>query len=228
MFGAPLLDHDVRYGLAVEWLEVIKRLWTAEEEFDYEGKHFKITKGYLKPKPIQRPFPAVMNAGSSETGRHYAAKYCDVAFVNTNRGDFESRKALVDNYRKLAREEYGRELQIWSHAYIVQGETEKEANDYFDEYVHQKGDWEAATNLIETMGLNTPRPPEQLKAMKMHFIAGWGGYPLIGTPEQIVDGLATMSKFGVDGVVVSWPRYIDDMRTFQRTTLPLLKQAGLR
>ena len=228
MFGAPLLDHDVRYGLAVEWLEVIKRLWTAEEEFDHEGKHFKITKGYLKPKPIQRPFPPVMNAGSSETGRHYAAKYCDIAFVNTNRGDFDSRKALVDNYRRLAREEYGRELQIWSHAYIVQGETEKEAQEYFDEYVHQKGDWEAATNLIETMGLNTPRPPEQLKAMKMHFIAGWGGYPLVGTREQIVDGLATMSRFGLDGVVVSWPRYIEDMQQFQRTTLPLLQQAGLR
>jgi len=29
-------------------------------------------------------------------------------------------------------------------------------------------------------------------------------------------------------VAVSWARYIDDMRTFQRETLPLLKQAGLR
>jgi alkanesulfonate monooxygenase SsuD/methylene tetrahydromethanopterin reductase-like flavin-dependent oxidoreductase (luciferase family) len=229
MFGAPLMEHDARYGLAVEWLEVIKLLWTAEEEFDYEGKHFKIAKGYLEPKPLQKPFPAVMNAGSSETGRDYAAKYCDVAFVNTNRGDFDSRKALIESYRRLAREEYGRELQIWSHAYIVQGETEQEAKDYHHEYVHEKGDWVAATNLVETMGLNTQgRTQEALRAMKMHFIGGWGGLPLIGTKEQVVDGLVTMSKLGLDGVVVSWPRYIDDMRTFQRETLPLLKQAGLR
>ena len=229
MFGAPLMEHDDRYGLAVEWLEIIKRLWTEDEEFDFEGKHFKIAKGYLMPKPLQKPFPAVMNAGSSDTGREYAAKYCDVAFVNTNRGDFDSRKAMIDDYRRLAREEYGRELQIWSHAYIVQGETEKEAKDYFDEYVHQKGDWEAATNLVETMGLNSRgRTPDQLRAMKMHFIGGWGGCPLIGTKEQIVDGLATMSRLGLDGVVVSWPRYIEDMRTFQRETLPLIKQAGLR
>ena len=229
MFGAPLMEHDDRYGLAVEWLEIIKRLWTEDEEFDFEGKHFKIAKGYLMPKPLQKPFPAVMNAGSSDTGREYAAKYCDVAFVNTNRGDFDSRKAMIDDYRRLAREEYGRELQIWSHAYIVQGETEKEAEDYFDEYVHQKGDWEAATNLVETMGLNSRgRTPDQLRAMKMHFIGGWGGCPLIGTKEQIVDGLATMSRLGLDGVVVSWPRYIEDMRTFQRETLPLIKQAGLR
>ena len=229
MFGARMLDHDDRYGLAVEWLEIIQRLWTAEEEFDYDGKHFKIAKGYLQPKPLQKPFPPVMNAGSSETGRDYAAKYCDIAFVNTNRGDFESNKALIESYRKHAREEYGRELQIWSTTYIVQGETEQEAKDYRDEYIHRKGDWEAATNLIETMGLNSQgRSPELLEKMKAHFIGGWGGYPLVGTKEQVVDGLAMLSRLGLDGVVVSWPRYIEDMRNFQRVTLPLIKQAGLR
>ena len=95
MFGAPLLDHEVRYGLAVEWLEIIKRLWTEDEEFDFDGKHFQIKKGYLAPKPIQKPFPVVMNAGNSETGRHYAAKYCDIAFVNINRGDPEVSRAVI-------------------------------------------------------------------------------------------------------------------------------------
>jgi alkanesulfonate monooxygenase SsuD/methylene tetrahydromethanopterin reductase-like flavin-dependent oxidoreductase (luciferase family) len=229
MFGARMLDHDDRYALAVEWLEIIQRLWTAEEEFDYEGRHFKVAKGYLEPKPLQKPFPPVMNAGSSETGRDYAAKYCDIAFVNTNRGDFESNKALIESYRRHAREEYGRELQIWSTSYIVQGETEQEAKDYRDEYIHRKGDWEAATNLVDTMGLNSQgRSPEMLKSMKTHFIGGWGGYPLVGTKEQVVDGLAMLSKLGLDGVVVSWPRYIEDMRQFQRVTLPLIEQAGLR
>jgi alkanesulfonate monooxygenase SsuD/methylene tetrahydromethanopterin reductase-like flavin-dependent oxidoreductase (luciferase family) len=170
-----------------------------------------------------------MNAGSSGVGRDYAAKYCDIAFVNTNRGDFESNKAMVDSYREHARKEYGRELQIWSTCYIVQGETEREAQDYRDEYIHRKGDWEAATNLVETMGLNSQgRSPELLRSMKTHFIGGWGGYPLVGTKEQVVDGLAMLSRLGLDGVVTSWPRYIEDMRTFQRETLPLIKQAGLR
>ena len=30
MFGAPLMEHDDRYELAVEWLEIIKRLWTED------------------------------------------------------------------------------------------------------------------------------------------------------------------------------------------------------
>jgi alkanesulfonate monooxygenase SsuD/methylene tetrahydromethanopterin reductase-like flavin-dependent oxidoreductase (luciferase family) len=229
MFGAPLLGHDDRYTLAVEWLEIIKRLWTADGEFDFEGQHFKIRKGYLEPKPLQKPFPPVMNAGNSEKGRDYAIRYCDVAFVNLNRGDLSVSKAVIEDYRRRAREEFGRELQVWSHAYIVQGETEAEAKDYFDEYVHRKGDWEAATNLVETMGLNTVgRTQEQLRAMKMHFIGGWGGFQLVGTKEQVVDGLCKLSALGLDGVVVSWPRYIEDMRVFQRETLPLLRQAGMR
>jgi FMNH2-dependent dimethyl sulfone monooxygenase len=229
MFGVRMIDHDDRYQLAVEWLEIIKRLWSEDGEFDYEGRYFNISKGYLEPKPLQRPFPPVMNAGNSEKGRDYAIRYCDVAFVNLNRGDLSVSKAVIADYRKRAREEFGRDLQVWSHAYIVQGETEQEAKDLFDEYVNRKGDWEAATNLVETMGLNTVgRTQEQLRAMKMHFIGGWGGFALVGTKEQIVEGLAKLSALGLDGVVVSWPRYIADMRTFQRETLPLLKQAGLR
>jgi alkanesulfonate monooxygenase SsuD/methylene tetrahydromethanopterin reductase-like flavin-dependent oxidoreductase (luciferase family) len=126
MFGSPLLDHDVRYELSVEWLDVVKRLWTEEEEFDFDGKYFQIKKGYLAPKPIQKPFPAVMNAGHSEAGRRYAAKYCDMAFVNINRDDFDVSRAVNSSYRKLAHEEYGRDLQIWASSYVVQGETKEE------------------------------------------------------------------------------------------------------
>ncbi len=120
-------------------------------------------------------------------------------------------------YRNLARKEYGRELQVWSYAYVVQGETEKEAQAYFDYYVNQKGDWEAATNLVDTMIANAKTlPPAVLAEMKKHFIAGWGGYPIVGTPEQIVDSLVTLSKIGLNGTLLNFPRYIDDMRRFQK------------
>ena len=229
MFGAPLLDHDVRYDVAVEWLEIIKRLWTRDDEFDFDGKYYTIKKGYLEPKPIQKPYPVVMNAGGSDRGRHYAAKYCDVAFVVLDTHEFEGAKARVDAYREIARKEYGREISVWSYSYVYQGATEKAAKDYFDLVVHQKGDTAAATNLVETMGLNALTfPPGVLDTMKIHFMAGWGGYPLIGTPEQIVDGLKTLSKMGLDGTLLSWPRYIDDMKWFQKHVMPLIEQSGLR
>ena len=69
--------------------------------------------------------------------------------------------------------------------------------------------------------------PERKRAIAELFVAGWGGYPLIGTKEQIVDGLATLSRMGLDGVLLSWPRFEAGMREFRDVTLPLVKQAGL-
>ena len=229
MFGIPLLEHDKRYDMAAEWVEIIKRLWTEEEEFDYDGNFYRIKKGYLQPKPIQKPHPVIMNAGGSKKGQHYAAKYCDVAFVVFDPRDIDGATRQVESYRKLAREEYGRDIQVWTASYAVQGDTEKEARNYFDYYIHEKGDWVAGSNLVETMGINAQTlPADVLREMKIHFMAGWGGYPLIGTSEQVVEGLQTLSRMGLDGALISWPRYIEDMRWFREHTYPMVQQAGLR
>jgi alkanesulfonate monooxygenase SsuD/methylene tetrahydromethanopterin reductase-like flavin-dependent oxidoreductase (luciferase family) len=34
------MDHDTRYAYADEWVEIVRKLWTVEEEFDYAGKFF--------------------------------------------------------------------------------------------------------------------------------------------------------------------------------------------
>jgi dimethylsulfone monooxygenase len=229
MFGVEMLPHDERYDMAEEWLAIVKRLWTEDDEFDHEGKYYKIVKGYLQPKPIQQPFPAIMNAGGSERGRHFAGKYCDIVFTALGSPDFEKNKAQVGAYRKLAREEYGREIAVWTSANIVQAETEEEAR-RFDKYiVNEKGDWEAVTFVLATLGLNAKTfSAEALKHLKELFIAGWGGYPLIGTKEQVVDGLKMLSAMGLDGVLLSWPRFEAGMREFKNVTYPLLVQAGLR
>ncbi len=229
MFGAPLIEHDARYEMAAEWLGIIKRMWTEDEPFDFEGKYYKVKGAVLDPKPIRRPYPVIMNAGGSEKGRHFAAKHCDVAFVLFNPADLDGARAHIAAYRRLAREEYGRELQIWCASYVVQRETEREARDFYNYYVHEKGDWVAVNNLVETMGLNAQTlPPDTARAMKEHFIAGWGGYPLVGSNDQVVEGLAKLSEIGLDGTVLSWPRYEEGMRQFQQVTIPALQQAGLR
>jgi alkanesulfonate monooxygenase SsuD/methylene tetrahydromethanopterin reductase-like flavin-dependent oxidoreductase (luciferase family) len=137
----------------------------------------------------------------------------------------------VQSYHRLAQQEYGREVRVWTNATIVQADTEQEARAFYDYYVNEKGDWAAAKNVIDTMGAEINQrdyPQERRKAMAEMMISGWGGFPLIGTKEQIVDGLARLSKIGLDGVLLSWPRYIDGMREFREVTYPLLKQAGLR
>ena len=230
MFGQPMLGHEDRYACAEEWLGIIKRLWTEDDSFDHEGRFFKIKKGYLAPKPIQHPYPAIMNAGASELGRHYAVKNCDLVFTVIRTGGLEECTRHVQAYHALARE-YGRDIKVWTLVNIVQGETEKEARDFYNYYVHQQGDWEAAKNMVEIFSLETNKrnvSPERIKPLQEAFIQGWGGLPVVGTREQVVDTLATLSKAGLDGLLVAFPRYEEGLRDFRDKTYPLLQQAGLR
>ena len=229
MFGAPFLDHDKRYEMAAEWITIIKKLWTEEREFDFDGSFYKIKKGIMRPKAIQAPHPVIMCAGASPAGREFTAKFADVGFTALEAHDLDSMRARVDAHRKYAWDEHRRDIKVWTNAYIFQGETEKEARDYYNYCVLEKGDWDAVNNLVSIMGITSQSfAPAALEKLKEHFMAGWNGYPLIGTKEQIVDGLILLKKAGFDGTLLSWPRYIEGMEEFQRKTYPLVKQAGLR
>ncbi|MGZ3411594.1 MAG: LLM class flavin-dependent oxidoreductase [Xanthobacteraceae bacterium] len=228
MFGEPMMEHDTRYERATEWLDVIKLLWTRQDEFDYSGKYYNVKKGWLAPKPIQQPYPVVMNAGGSPRGISFAGQNCDVAFTAVQSHDPAEISAQIRRYKDKARE-FGREVQVWTNCYIVQGDTEEDAKKFLHHYVYDEGDWEAAENLVTTLGINSQTlPPGVEQQLKAHFIAGWGGFPIVGTKEQIVDKLALMPKLGFDGVILSWAKYIEGMQEFQQTTYPLLEQAGLR
>ena len=121
-------------------------------------------------------------------------KNCDLVFTGLRTFDFDVNAAHVKAYHTLAREEYGREVRVWGLATIVQGETEKEARDFYNYYVHEKGDWDAADERRQHHGAprSTSATIRRRRARRMAemFVSGWGGFPLIGTKEQIVDGLA--------------------------------------
>jgi alkanesulfonate monooxygenase SsuD/methylene tetrahydromethanopterin reductase-like flavin-dependent oxidoreductase (luciferase family) len=231
MFGQAMLAHEERYACAEEWLAIVKRLWTEDDPFDHEGRFYRIAKGYLQPKPIQEPYPAIMNAGASERGRHFAAKHCDLVYTVIRTGGLDECRAHVQTYHRLAREDYGRDVRVWTLVNIVQGETEQEAREFYDYYVRQKGDWDAAKNMIDTFMLEINArnfPPERIRPLQEAFLQGWGGLPVIGTKEQVVDALTALSRSGLDGVLLAWPRFEQGMREFRDVTYPLVRQAGLR
>ena len=130
-------------------------------------------------------------------GRQFAAKNCDVAFIACNRTIRAEIKGRSIPTARL-RDEYGREIQVWTNAYIVQGETEKEAEGFYNHYVHEQGDWEAARIWSPRSASIARRSrPGVEQQLKEHFIAGWGGFPLVGTKEQVVDGLLLLTKAGL-------------------------------
>ncbi len=85
--------------------------------------------------------------------------------------------------------------------------------------------------MVATFSLEVNRrnvAPERIRPLQEAFIQGWGGLPVVGTKEQVVDALTTLSRAGLDGVLVAFPRYEEGMREFRDVTYPLLQQAGLR
>jgi alkanesulfonate monooxygenase SsuD/methylene tetrahydromethanopterin reductase-like flavin-dependent oxidoreductase (luciferase family) len=125
MFGLQTMDHDTRYAYADEWVEIVRKLWTEEDEFDYAGKFFTIKKGFHQPKPLQRPHPPIMNAGSSGIGARFAAKNADMAFIGFYEDGLDAGTAAVVEMRRIAREEFSRQLQIWTSCRVVSARPKK-------------------------------------------------------------------------------------------------------
>ncbi|ABQ70612.1 luciferase family protein [Rhizorhabdus wittichii RW1] len=229
MFGAPMKEHDDRYAQAAEWIEVIRQLWTREEAFDFEGQYYAIKKGISLPKPMQKPFPPIMNAGGSDRGRAFAAKYADMAFVIVKSDDPDEIRREADLYRRTAREEHGRDIQIWTYAYVVQRETEQEARDYLNYYAVEHGDDRALDGWMRLQGMHTQlMPKDVMEAMRFRFKAGNGGFELVGTADQITSRLELLKQGGIDGVLLGWVGFEDGIQRWVKDVMPRMTQAGLR
>ena len=165
-------------------------LWTREEEFDFEGKFYNVKGAIIAPKPLQKPHPAIMSAGVSPKGRQFAAQFADVNFVNLDAHDLRQLRSAGEASRKTAWDECKREIQVWTNAYIFQGDTEADARAFYKDASSRKATGRAWKTWSTSMGINSQSIPAPiLQTLKEHFIAGWVGYPLIGTKEQVVDGL---------------------------------------
>jgi dimethylsulfone monooxygenase len=82
MFGIPLpTEHTARYGFGQEWYDVVRKIWSSDAPFDWDGKYFHLKHVFGDPKPVGGVLPPVMNAGSSAEGRDFAARNADFLFT---------------------------------------------------------------------------------------------------------------------------------------------------
>ena len=227
MFGTAQREHDERYEIADEFMEVLYKLWNEEGYFDHHGRFFDIEHAFSEPKPIQSPRPVLMGAGISPRGRAFAAKHCDLSFNVVP--DLEFAKGMVADTKRMAKEDYGREIQVFGLGAITCADTEKEAKRRFDSYVEKNGDRVAANNLLDQLMPNSATGEIfEREAMVKAAITGFGAQPLVGTPEQVVEQMIAMSETGMDGITLSWVNYEEGIAQYKQDLLPLLIEAGLR
>ncbi|MEV6912294.1 LLM class flavin-dependent oxidoreductase [Amycolatopsis sp. NPDC051071] len=226
-FGVDLPDsHDDRYALAQEWWDIVRKIWRATKPFDHDGRFFQLQHVEGLPKPYDRPLP-VLNAGSSDQGREFAARNAD--FVFTIVGGPEDGEGIVRQVRAQARERYNRDTGVFTLAHVVCRPTRAEAEEYLRYYADENADWIAVDNLMRLQGLHAKSfTPQMLQTFRARFAAGHGSYPLIGTPDEITDQIECLHRAGFGGMTVSFVDYLAELEYFAQEVLPRLEDRGIR
>lgn len=146
MKGMP--EHDLRYDMADEYMEVVGRLWDSWEPgaliadrasgvlvdtskvhaVNHEGQFYK-TRGPLNSGPCPQGRPVIAQAGGSPRGRQFAAQHADTIVAHTK--GVAAMKAYRDDVRaRMAAA--GRDPETCKVLYLVSpiiGQTEAEAQD---------------------------------------------------------------------------------------------------
>jgi FMN-dependent oxidoreductase (nitrilotriacetate monooxygenase family) len=95
-----VVEHDLRYEIAAEFVDVVQGLWDTWEDgarvlnketgqyydpdkvhaLDYKGKYFSV-KGPLNLTRTPQGRPVIVQAGSSASGQELAARYAEIIFT---------------------------------------------------------------------------------------------------------------------------------------------------
>ena len=141
-------EHDLRYEMADEWMEVVNRLWTSWEPgaivadpetgvfadaskihpIDFEGRFYKC-RGPLNTAPGPQGRPVISQAGGSPSGRAFAAKHADL-IIAKERTIASARKYRSDISRLAP--DHGRapsDVKVMFNTSVVIGETMEEAQE---------------------------------------------------------------------------------------------------
>ena len=162
MFQGTQRAHDDRYRYGAEWLTVVKRLWTDEAPFDFETADFHIKQAQAHPKPIQKPYPVLINAGHSPAARDFSAREVDFSFVGFD--SVEAVRAVAAQVREMARTDYQRDIGVCTSALVVCRETEAEARQVYRSIIEQ-GDRVAADNLMKVLGIESQSFNERIESI---------------------------------------------------------------
>ena len=195
----------------------MKALWSRERT-DWNGRFFKLANCVSGPKPVQKPWPAIVSAGLSDDGLQFAAKHSDYQFVG-------ARPAEVTRVKDFARQA-GRSIKASSNVMIIQGETDAKAQARFDALKAGR-DGRAFARLIQSFEQDNRDSSEaRTSFLRDPNVIGFGnGMPVIGAPERIAERLeALYLESGFDALQMTFVDFTGDLKAFGAAVYPTLRQ----
>lgn len=224
MFGLEHVEHDLRYEMADEFVDVMKMLWTTDENINFHGRFYDMEKGFVSPKPIHGR-PIIVNATSSGAGQRFAEKHSDIMFI-TRPASKDVFAAIGERNELIKREarQAGREMKTIINPHVICADTEKEARARRQHFI-DTADEVALENFLK---LITGGDTVSWKGAVKDDLAVGGNMQVVGTPEQVVEQFVKLSEAGCDGIQINFFDYLPDLEYFGEKVLPLMKEAGLR
>ena len=217
-------DHETRYRMAQEWLDVLNRLWREPQPFEFSGEFWQLQRTYSNPKPLADQLP-IINAAGSAQGREFATRNADFLFTTVI--TLEAAQKEIGELKQQARA-LGRDIGVMTLSSVFCRPSRAEAQEYY-RYVVDNADHGAIDNIVRIMFANAESfPKAALEGLRERFAAGHGGWPLIGTPDDVADGLEQLAAAGLDGSVFGFVDYNKELPYFEQEVLPRLQRKGMR
>ncbi len=99
-YGIDLVPIGEAVMALGEACTIFKRMWTEEEPFDFDGRHYQLEQAICEPKPVQRPRPPILiGAGGERTSLRVVALHADIWNCPTRTADeFRHKSRVLDQH----------------------------------------------------------------------------------------------------------------------------------
>src|SRR3979409_1871430 len=235
--GNTLDDKDERYARTDEFLDILRAEWTSEKPFDYNGKYYKVEKGFsqIKPHPPGGIYPFA--GGASDAAIEVAGKHADTFALW---GESYAQLRDVTARVRGAAAKHGRPAPRFSLSVRpILADTEEKAWAKADESLAR------ATALQDKTGYRKPADghatagARRLLALaeqgtridkrlwtEMAKLTGANSNPppLVGTPEQVAEVFGDYYDLGVSHFLIRGFDPLIDAIEYGRELIPLTRK----
>ena len=225
-YGDYLL-HDERYARAEEFLAVCNSFWRSGAEVDFDGRYYRVKKGKLHTPFLspERRSPEIYVSGHSENAERLARAQ-GTCWLRVTDSPSKLRTSVA-RLRQIG-------VEVCLRMSVLCRTTREEAIKVAESLLPERADLSRERVLAVKDDSQMHREIAALKDNHWPTRSLWSGLApyyapswttLLGTPQEIAEALLEFKAIGVTQFMMSgWPE-LDEMETFGREVLPLVRRA---
>jgi FMNH2-dependent dimethyl sulfone monooxygenase len=211
MFGGTVLQGEGRYKRAVEFIDILRGLWT-QESFSLHGDHYTVDNGRLLLKPASPIPPEMYSVSSGDQGRDFIAENCDWWFVNypktaqtTDEVMRGLEEAIADMELRTAR--LGRKVRYALNPFVAIGDDERTALDA----------------VLKRIFDCEPDPDPRKIESRMLPVTKAG---LIGSPDAVITQLRRFESMGFELILCKMIPTVENIQAIAREVIEPMRQGS--